>query len=139
MVESTHPTPQSGVCVPCWAPGAAWPPLVGLRSAAGSAVAGPGPRRWRPCCAACFVSRLCPGAACLGTGPASMAPAAPNLTAQLPPGPLLSQVMLCIQNEERDKMHADMTGGIFKDAVNQALAAGALPAARAKHAGGRDE
>ncbi|KAL4420333.1 hypothetical protein ABPG77_010238 [Micractinium sp. CCAP 211/92] len=34
------------------------------------------------------------------------------------------QVMLCIQNEERDKMHADMTGGIFKDAVNQALAAG---------------
>ncbi|KAL4434488.1 hypothetical protein ABPG75_000929 [Micractinium tetrahymenae] len=34
------------------------------------------------------------------------------------------QVMLCIQNEERDKVHADMTGGIFKDAVNQALAAG---------------
>lgn len=33
--------------------------------------------------------------------------------------------MLCIPNETRDAMHGELCGGIFKDAVNQALAAGA--------------
>ncbi|KAL4860244.1 hypothetical protein ACK3TF_000429 [Chlorella vulgaris] len=34
------------------------------------------------------------------------------------------QVQLCIQNEERDKVHAEQCGALFKDAVNDALAAG---------------
>lgn len=32
--------------------------------------------------------------------------------------------MLCIQNSKRDAMHAELCGGIFKDAVNDALGAG---------------
>ncbi|PSC73353.1 chloroplastic isoform X2 [Micractinium conductrix] len=34
------------------------------------------------------------------------------------------QVMLCIPNEQRDAMHTEACGTIFKEAVNQALAAG---------------
>ncbi|EFN52285.1 hypothetical protein CHLNCDRAFT_139027 [Chlorella variabilis] len=34
------------------------------------------------------------------------------------------QVQLCIQNEERDRMHAELCGALFKDAVTDALAAG---------------
>lgn len=33
--------------------------------------------------------------------------------------------MLCIPNEQRDAMHTEACGTIFKEAVNQALAAGA--------------
>lgn len=32
--------------------------------------------------------------------------------------------MLCIPNDTRDAMHSELCGQIFKDAVNDALAAG---------------
>ena len=32
--------------------------------------------------------------------------------------------MLCIPNDQRDKMHGELCGQIFKDAVNEALGAG---------------
>ncbi len=34
------------------------------------------------------------------------------------------QVMLCIPDADRDKMHGELCGQIFKDAVNEALGAG---------------
>lgn len=34
--------------------------------------------------------------------------------------------MLCIPNDQRDKMHGELCGQIFKDAVNEALGAGEL-------------
>lgn len=50
-----------------------------------------------------------------------------NPARSLLPDSTAVQVMLCIQNEERDRMHTELCGQIFKDAVNNALAAGELP------------
>lgn len=43
--------------------------------------------------------------------------------------------MLCIPNDQRDAMHAELCGQIFKDAVNDALAAGERRAAALRWSG----
>ena len=52
-------------------------------------------------------------------------PPLPPCPAPLPrPLPPPLQVQLCIQNEQRDAMHAELAGAIFKEAVSDAMAAG---------------
>ena len=75
------------------------------------------------------LSRFTHKALCTPRDPPTAAPTQfplvtqPWLAAGSPPPPPW-QVMLCIPDDQRDKMHGELCGQIFKDAVNEALGAG---------------